>query len=161
MTRSHLLWDFRSTEHRLCEFYVLTRVLGGYPHIKPRDYTRVTQNSCGHGCAAAPQTVQSCGSYHKLPEHVQFYKGFDTAEYQVRQSPADQPPRPRYSISARSTTIKMQPKKNRTPGWGPSTCVRSIDGLSGVNGFLGAGAALVDVKRGDEISCGDDSVFKR
>ena len=48
-------------------------ILCGYPHIKPRDYTRLTQKSCGDGCAAASQTVQSCGSYHKLPEHVRRY----------------------------------------------------------------------------------------
>jgi len=35
-------------------------------------YARLTQKSCGDGCAAASQTVQSCGPYRKLLEHVRF-----------------------------------------------------------------------------------------
>ena len=34
-------------------------------------------------------------------------------------------------------------------------------GLSGVSGFLVAGAVVVDVKSADEISYGDNGVFKR
>ena len=34
-------------------------------------------------------------------------------------------------------------------------------GLSGVQEFMDGGAVVVDVKREDEISCGDNGVFKR
>ena len=71
----------------------------------------------------------------------------------------DQPPRLRYSISAGSTTTKMQPKKNQTPGWSPSTCVKSIDEMPapsamGAAASAGSGAGNVSAGRGALVCAG-------